>query len=1135
MKKILSMILVVAMVLSTMSVAVFAEESENTEVETSTELLSEEVTEESAEEIAEESSEGGAGESSNEEESTAVYVASVDGTDYETIEEAIAAWKHNTTLTLLSDVTITSTISLASTEKHTLNLDKYTLTAEKCDAISFNVLGTNMATALVIDSADDNSGTISASGKACIKHAKPTSNAPSKDRPGIVINGGTFEGAYAIKQGGSGWGSGYTGASAPTITINGGVFNAPISTNRSKINIYGGTFNSSGNSMSVDSTAHVNLIGGRFKTIKNAAGSDLYDKMANQTTVKDMKNIHKWTIGSAQGVYDREIYIDSEGYINVVEDASQANANAKAAFELIFNDSDKKNCTLYYSKYNPNPVYTVDPTYVNTWTEDYKYIYCLDANAAVDFILNTNLWANSWKMNPGVILLEDTKIDKSVDKSLAIDTNGNSFTGTIELTKQNATFEISYSKDNIPDVEIEVPYYHEILESETEDNGIVTKTYVCNEIIDETNAAAMVVDGDNISYFKTLDNAFAECVGTSGKKIVLLKDVSSSNMPNPSVVTDMILDFNGHKLNIAMYNKPRAMLTVTFVDESESKNGKITKDFFAYGGFCDYHNFVIKAGTWPVDPENYTKNGKTYNFMAEGYTTEKNNGGTYTVVVKTSDKTEVDLTAPVIEISATVYVPTEDGEPEAIVVKTTLEDPEFTDENDVKVESGIFLKVELVETDAVTSELWKDYLVFDISFVDENGKEVTFAGSAKVTIPYTGSDYEDYRVYYIDSEGKLKDTNAVYDAVNKVFEFETTHFSEYTLLNYANIFSPNAYIQFKETSNPNEYEIYAVANDGESFNRLSSAQLQFELVNAPTNKTGVSYTIESAENVSLTAPDADGYWLFNFNGKVKDSGVTSEVLLGKVVFDGYGAFSFKAIDTASKAMVHTAELVDNVVVDYTVGGADYNLYVSGNGNDINAFGTGDFGGIIDGEFYVPRKGLEVIIDFNNAVEKQVADYQDMTVVVSGGDLENAIEIELGKADLDEALTIASKPGAKYTVDTSVDNKYTVNVLDTLTVDTTYTVTVKGAGYRTIRKNVTMTEDKTVNFWNNVKDVEGADYLAGDIVKDSSINIYDLSAVVSYFGTINDVDEESTYAKYDLNRDGKIDSKDVAYVLVSWGK
>ena len=60
------------------------------------------------------------------------------------------------------------------------------------------------------------------------------------------------------------------------------------------------------------------------------------------------------------------------------------------------------------------------------------------------------------------------------------------------------------------------------------------------------------------------------------------------------------------------------------------------------------------------------------------------------------------------------------------------------------------------------------------------------------------------------------------------------------------------------------------------------------------------------------------------------------------------------------------------------------------------------------------------------------------------------------------------------------------------------------------------------------------YLAGDIVMNNVIDIYDLSAVVSYFGTTNNTNEYSEYIKYDLNRDGKIDSKDVAMVLVSWG-
>ena len=43
-------------------------------------------------------------------------------------------------------------------------------------------------------------------------------------------------------------------------------------------------------------------------------------------------------------------------------------------------------------------------------------------------------------------------------------------------------------------------------------------------------------------------------------------------------------------------------------------------------------------------------------------------------------------------------------------------------------------------------------------------------------------------------------------------------------------------------------------------------------------------------------------------------------------------------------------------------------------------------------------------------------------------------------------------------------------------------------------------------------------------------------VVSYFGEIDlDNGEKNEYAKYDLNRDGKVDSKDVAMVLVSWNE
>ena len=79
----------------------------------------------------------------------------------------------------------------------------------------------------------------------------------------------------------------------------------------------------------------------------------------------------------------------------------------------------------------------------------------------------------------------------------------------------------------------------------------------------------------------------------------------------------------------------------------------------------------------------------------------------------------------------------------------------------------------------------------------------------------------------------------------------------------------------------------------------------------------------------------------------------------------------------------------------------------------------------------------------------------------------------------------------------------------------------------------MTEDVNVEEGNG-NSARKVTFLAGDIVKDNKINIYDLSAVVSYLGTKADTSAKSVYAKYDLNRDGVIDSRDIAYVLASWG-
>ena len=182
---------------------------------------------------------------------------------------------------------------------------------------------------------------------------------------------------------------------------------------------------------------------------------------------------------------------------------------------------------------------------------------------------------------------------------------------------------------------------------------------------------------------------------------------------------------------------------------------------------------------------------------------------------------------------------------------------------------------------------------------------------------------------------------------------------------------------------------------------------------------------------------------------------------------------------------------------------------------------------VDFDIKPATQKLTINVAFPNAVSENVAAYQAMKATVSGGDLSENIVFEFG-----EDCVPQKDGGYSFTQD--------------LTQNVSYTVTLEGAGYRTVRYSVNMNGDKTLNFWNNVMDEatvieKGNDkskakvtYLAGDIVKDNDINIYDLSAVVSYFGTDNDVAKKSDYAKYDLNRDGKIDSKDVAMVLVSWG-
>ncbi|MBE7019843.1 MAG: hypothetical protein E7411_00210 [Ruminococcaceae bacterium] len=337
--------------------------------------------------------------------------------------------------------------------------------------------------------------------------------------------------------------------------------------------------------------------------------------------------------------------------------------------------------------------------------------------------------------------------------------------------------------------------------------------------------------------------------------------------------------------------------------------------------------------------------------------------------------------------------------------------------------------------------------------------------------------------------------------------------------------------------NADLYNINIKANDKDMINRLNSADLQFVLTQVH-GKNDFEIIASNKEVAVNPVDNSKVRYEFHYNGK---TGVTTDtdtiITIGQVKVTGYGTYNFKVDGNVTTNAAHSTKMENNIVDTFI---PDGDLTVANQGDLDISDDT-----ITNVTIAVPARDLTIKVDFPNSVVKNDAEYQDMTVVVSGGDLDKDIEIKLGDTDLDVALTYNEKADAKYTVDVETDGGYTILLSDVLAVNNAYTVTVSGAGYRTARYTVTMTEDKTLRFWNNVMDeaqfVEigkesskvNVTYLAGDIVKDNVINIYDLSAVVSYFGSTSTV--ENKYAKYDLNRDGIIDSKDVAYVLVSWGK
>ena len=517
----------------------------------------------------------------------------------------------------------------------------------------------------------------------------------------------------------------------------------------------------------------------------------------------------------------------------------------------------------------------------------------------------------------------------------------------------------------------------------------------------------------------------------------------------------------------------------------------------------------VTGGTFVNFDPSANPEGIDTSYVAKGYYSKDNQDGTFSVL---------QSAAKVIDNAKSAGV------------KVTLDNLEKNSAIDKTADATYNVVLDTVkpEDKAAVDEIKnanpnKTVIAYDI-YVEktENGikSEVKDVTNQKVTLKLPTKVKEGGEVKVYHNGIKINDVAISEDRMS--VSFTAPSFSAYTFVYDADALTDsditkNVKVEFEKVTD-SEYDIVLKATEAnKKINGLLTADLTFSLTQGTTGL--VNYEITPAANMSLLVNG--NRYTFSFDGTNAHSATGDEIVIGKVKFNGYCTGANFKVDTTSADAVnklHTTEAVDSIVDEYLT-----------NGDGTNT-GKLDAAASIDGiNLTQETANLTVNVSFPNAVVNQAAAYQDMKVTVSGNGANEVVKLGSDNSNV-----------------TFANDTYTVEFTDKLVKGNTYTVTVSGAGYRTARYTVSMTGTKTLNFWNNVKTAPAyveenvgnptnTNFLAGDIVKDGQINIYDLSAVVSYFGTDNLVSEHPTYAKYDLNRDGVIDSKDVAYVLVSWGK
>lgn len=297
--------------------------------------------------------------------------------------------------------------------------------------------------------------------------------------------------------------------------------------------------------------------------------------------------------------------------------------------------------------------------------------------------------------------------------------------------------------------------------------------------------------------------------------------------------------------------------------------------------------------------------------------------------------------------------------------------------------------------------------------------------------------------------------------------------------------------------------------------------------NAEVGYDAVDYEIVPAEGFALIYHDATEMYEINVkpeNGidpKASEEAPGKGIVIAKLIYKGgYGKGTIKA-----ENIKMTVEKSDDVFTPI-------------------AAETFEF------KYDIPEPAADLKVNVNLGRHYTKVDnakaYQNMKLRVYSARL-GFIDFDLGT----DAVDYNEKNG---TLDT--EGKVTVNA-DSYTLTLTnlpafdkYTVFVSGDGYRDAKVQFDLNETATVDFWSNANDSEIAqvtkdgsgivktarkNFLAGDIIMNGAIDLYDLSAVSSYYGKSNLTAGDKDYIQYDLNRDGRVDLDDISILLAGWAE